>query len=361
MGWTDPLARVGALRLHLAPLGPRARQRILAAAGGGPAALAEPDLAVLDGHGLPPEAVATLRAVSLDEAESAPGRAAELGLQLAFAGDASWPALFRCMPDPPLVLWVRGELPPADAVAVAVVGSRRPTSYGLSRARRLAGELARAGAVVVSGGARGIDGVAHRAALEAAAPTVAVLGCGADVDYPREHAGLFEAVAAGGAVVSELPPGTAPRPAHFPARNRLLAGWAVGVLVVEAAARSGTLITARLALEQDRLVFAVPGPVTSELSAGTHALLRDGAVLVRDADDVLAELPPGLVPAPPPRREPGGAGDVVLAALPEGADADLDELQDRTGLEAGQVLARLGALEAAGRVERRPGGRWMRA
>jgi DNA processing protein len=177
------------------------------------------------------------------------------------------------------------------------------------------------------------------------------------VDYPGEHAGLFRAVAAAGAVVSELPPGTPPRPVHFPARNRLLAGWSVAVLVVEAAARSGTLITARLALELDRAVLAVPGPVTSALSAGTNGLIREGATLVRDVDDVLAELPPGLVRSPAP-AEP--APDRVVAALPRGGDADVDELQHRTGLAAGPLLARLAALEAEGRVERRPGGRWMR-
>jgi DNA processing protein len=183
------------------------------------------------------------------------------------------------------------------------------------------------------------------------------------VAYPAEHAALFDDVAARGAIVSEFPPGTPPRPGHFPVRNRLLAGWGVAVVVVEAAARSGTLITARLALEGDRAVLAVPGPVTSELSAGTNTLIREGAVLVRDLADVLAELPSGLVrplPSGDRDRRPSRPRDPVLAAIPDGDDADLDALEERTGLAPGQLLGRLAALEVAGLVERRPGGRWMR-
>ena len=326
----DPEDRIGAVRLHLACLAPRPRQLVLAAAGGRPAVVARDDLGDLAARGAPAEALARLREVSAAQAVEAIDRSVEDGLRLAFPWEAGWPRLLHRLPDPPLALWVRGELPPPDAVAVAVVGSRRPTAYGLSRARRLAADLARCGAVVVSGGARGVDGAAHRAALEAGAGTVAVLGCGVDVDYPAEHAALFGAVAAAGAVVSELPPGTPPRPAHFPARNRLLAGWSVAVLVVEAAARSGTLITARLALELDRSVLAVPGPVTSELSAGTNALIREGAVLVRDVDDVLAELPPGLVRSPP--RDEGPPDSVF--------DPRTDLLRDRQVHLSGEVRDR---------------------
>src|SRR5690349_15136070 len=206
------------------------------------------------------------------------------------AGHPRYPAALATLAPAP-ALWVRGALDPTDALAIAIVGSRRATPYGLEVAARLAGDLAARGVTIVSGFARGIDAAAHRAALEAGGRTLAVLGCGIDVVYPPEHARLAESVAARGALVTQFAPGTPPLPYHFPARNRTLAALALGVVVVEAAERSGSLSTAGFAADLGREVFAVPGKITSPTSAGTHRLLRDGARLVEDWTDVVQELP----------------------------------------------------------------------
>jgi DNA processing protein len=209
--------------------------------------------------------------------------------------------------------------------------------------------------VIVSGGARGVDGAAHAAALVARRPTVAVLGCGVDVPYPREHRPLYDRIEEDGAVVSEHPCGTQPRPHHFPIRNRILAGWSRAVLIPEGSVESGSLITARLALEAGREVLAVPGPITSRLSEGPNALIAEGARLVRGPADVLAEL--GLAAEP----APAAPADPVLALLPPGEALDLDALVERSGRPASELLALLGGLEARGQAFGLPGGRWLRA
>ncbi len=213
------------------------------------------------------------------------------GRRLLVRGAAGYPPLLGEIGSPPLVLDVEGDADLA-APSVAVVGSRRSTRYGLSRARSFAVGLARAGFTVVSGLARGIDGAAHRGALEAEGFTIAVLGSAHDRMYPPEHADLARRIAARGAVVTEFPPGTAPLPRHFPRRNRIVAGLALGALVVEAAERSGSLSTARQAADNNREVFAIPGPVQSETSRGCHSLIRAGACLVTSVDEILEELPP---------------------------------------------------------------------
>jgi DNA processing protein len=257
---------------------------------------------------------------------------------------ARLPPLLRAIHDPPAHLYLRGEA--SDDVlerpAVAVVGARACSPYGALVARMLGNELAAAGLVVVSGLARGVDGEAHRGALAAGGATVAVLGCGVDRDYPAAHARLAAEIRTHGLVTSEYPRGTDPAPWRFPARNRIIAGLCAVTIVVEARERSGALITADFALEEGREVLAVPGEITSPLSAGTNALLRLGATPATCAHDVLEAF--GL--EAPERTEPAvdGAAARVLAALP----ATADELVRATGLDAGSIAGVLTQLELAG-------------
>lgn len=261
--------------------------------------------------------------------------------------------------NPPVALWVRGNPRVLRAEPrVGVVGSRAGSTSALHIAREIGRGLATAGVVVVSGLARGVDGAAHEGALTAG-QTVAVVGCGADVDYPFEHRGLAARVAATGAIVSELPPGTAPHRFHFPLRNRLISGLCRGVVVVEASERSGSLITAGWALDQGRDVMVVPGCVTSGRNRGGHALVRDGARLVESAEHVLEDL--GL--AAPRSASPAGGearSDPVALAMRPGEALDLDDLQARTGWEVERLLDRLLEAELAGQVRKVDGGRFVR-
>jgi DNA processing protein len=240
-----------------------------------------------------------------------------LGARLVRWTDADYPANLKQIADPPPYLIARGSLEPNDTACVAVVGARAASEAGLRMAQRLGFELAAHGFVVVSGLARGIDGAAHRGALEAGGRTVAVLGCGIDVAYPPEHRGLAESIVEHrGAVLSELPLGTAPLPENFPSRNRILSGLALGVVVVEAAEKSGSLITARMALEQDRQVFAVPGSPLGGKTRGSNRLLREGAVLVDCVEDVIEDLAPQMASrrATPEGRPTPTAGSGVAAS-----------------------------------------------
>jgi DNA processing protein len=282
--------------------------------------------------------------------------------QVITLGDAAYPPALLESPDPPLLLYVQGDARHLSARAVAVVGSRRPTAQGRDNAHAFGQALGAAGYVVVSGLAQGIDGAAHEGALAAGAPTVAVIGTGPDRVYPREHLELARRIAAQGAIVSEYLPGTPPLAENFPPRNRLIAGLSLGTVVIEAALRSGSLITARLANEAGREVFAVPGSIHAAQSRGCHALIRDGAHLVESAAEVLAELgQPALaasakpvVETAPPQRE-----DPLLAAL--GHDPiSLDGLQARSGWPTAELLARLLELELDGQVARLPGGLFQR-
>jgi DNA processing protein len=258
-----------------------------------------------------------------------------------------FPSLLAQLHDPPRQLYVRGDAAALDGPAVAVVGARSCSAYGAQVARELARELARAGVVVVSGLARGIDGEAHRGALEADGRTVAVLGCGIDRDYPRSHASLAGKIRERGAVVSEYPPGIEPAPWRFPARNRIIAGLCQATVVVEARERSGALITADFALELGRDVFAVPGEITSALSAGTNDLVRQGAGPMLSARDVLDAI--GLEPEIAARPKVTAAAGALLDLLSDGACA-ADELARRSGLSSGDVAAALVELELAGLV-----------
>ncbi|MBO9370441.1 MAG: DNA-processing protein DprA, partial [Chloroflexi bacterium] len=217
-------------------------------------------------------------------------RVAAVGAHILTWEDEGYPKLLAEIPDPPPVLYVRGELKPEDAWAVAVVGTRRASTYGREVTRRLVSVLAQSGVTIVSGLARGVDAVAHQTALEAGGRTIAVLGCGIDLVYPPEHRELARRIAAQGALVSEYPLGTQPEPGNFPPRNRIISGLSLGVVITEAGRDSGALITADYAAEQGRDVFAVPGSILSAGCAGTNRLIQDGAKPVLDAADILQEL-----------------------------------------------------------------------
>ncbi len=279
---------------------------------------------------------------------------ARLGWRWVAEGEASFPARLATTADPPLGVFLRGEV--SGARAVALVGARRATAYGREVAEYLGRELAAAGVAVVSGMARGVDAAAHRGALAAGGPTVAVWGAGPDRVYPPEHAPLAEKIAASGCLLTEYPPGAPPLAHHFPERNRLIAGLAEAVIVVEADERSGALITARLALDEGREVLAVPGSVFSRLSAGPNGLLRAGAAPVLSADDVLAAI--GL---PPRAAAAGGPEPALLALIPAGEAVTVDRLAAASGLPVAQVLEGLLTLELAGRVAREADGRYRRS
>ncbi len=280
--------------------------------------------------------------------------------------DPDYPPMLAAIVDPPPVLWTRGALDALRVPAVAIVGSRAASPYALEVAERLGTDLAARGVAVVSGLARGVDSAAHRGALSAGW-TIAVLGCGADIVYPAEHAPLSQAIEARGLIVSELAPGTPPLPRFFPQRNRIISGLSRAVVVVEAGERSGSLITARSALDQGRDVLAVPGNVLSGRNKGGHALLRDGATIVETADDILDELFGGYAWAggAGPRaagstRPPAQVSDPVLRALTPGDACDVDAISERSGLAVTRVLPRLLELELEGAVARVGGGRFVR-
>jgi DNA processing protein len=227
-------------------------------------------------------------------------------------------------------------------------------------AERLAADLAARGLAIVSGLARGVDAAAHRGALSAGGSTIAVLGCGADIVYPKEHAALARAIEPAGLIISELIPGTRPLPQFFPQRNRIISGLSRAVVIVEAGERSGSLITARCALEQGRDVLAVPGNVLSGRNRGGHALLRDGAKIVEDADDILEELTGVGGRVPSADRITASCADPVLACLTPGEPCDLDGISERSGLSPARLLPRLFELELQGLIRRAGGGRFVR-
>ncbi len=287
-------------------------------------------------------------------------------------GSAAYPTLLARIADAPLVLFVEGKPSVLAQPQLAIVGSRHPTSLGRDTAADFAAHLARAGLAVTSGLALGIDAAAHRGALGAGGPTVAVLGCGLDRVYPPENASLArEIVAQGGALVSDFPVGTPPLKPNFPRRNRLLSGLAVGTLVVEAALRSGSLITARLAADQGREVFAIPGSIHNAVARGCHRLLRDGARLVESAQDIFDELHPILGISPKiATAHAASRPDAALPSLDKEYEilldalgfepAGLDAIVARTGFAAGAVASMLLILELDGRIQQQPGGRYCR-
>lgn len=286
-------------------------------------------------------------------------------------GDVQYPTALAAIHDPPDTLWIRGQADALRSMCVAIVGSRAASAHGLEVARRLGADLARRNIMVVSGLARGVDSAAHRGALEAGGATVAVFGCGVDVVYPGEHRQLAQDICARGALVSEFPPRTPPLKGHFPQRNRIISGLSLAVVIVEAAERSGSLITARFALDQGRAVLAVPGNVLGGRNYGSHALLRDGAKLVECADDILEELPywagrPEAGSPEPPgakesRRRHSASQDPVLRSMDQGETYALDEIAERSGVDRIKLLPRLIELELAGLLRRVEGGRFVRS
>jgi DNA processing protein len=295
------------------------------------------------------------------------GWAERAGVRILPLEDPDYPRLLTRIPDPPPILYVRGEGLARAGRAVAVVGSRWITPYGRHVTEALCRDFARAGITVVSGLALGVDGRAHKAALGAGGNTVAVLGVGLDRVYPPEHGRLAGEIAGSGAVISEFPPGTKPLGAHFPRRNRVISGLSLGVVVVEARKGSGSLITARLAADQGREVFAVPGNVDQPGSSGTNALIRDGATLVTSARDVMQEIMPQLALAASAGTEaafpvPEGVPEPVRRVLAELGTVPVaaDLLADRLGTPAADLMGALSEAELLGLVERLPGGRFVR-
>jgi len=316
---------------------------------------------------LPSSAYEALDSPALDAAvERALAWSAIPGCAIVTLGDASYPNRLLEIADPPPLLYVRGRLECLNQPSLAIVGSRNATVQGARNAEAFARVLSNAGLTIVSGLALGIDGAAHRGALEGRGSTVAVLGTGIDVTYPAGHAALAGEIAARGALISEFPLGAQPAAAHFPRRNRLISGLALGCLVVEAAVESGSLITARAALEQGREVFAIPGSIHSPLSKGCHALIKAGAKLVDNAQDVLTELSAQLS-ATTVTASPGSvitsnssAPDSPLLALMGDDPVDLEALRVRAGWPTERIAAELLRLELAGQITTLAGGLFQR-
>jgi len=324
------------------------------------------EMKAVDGVG--EKTAAAVAAVSDEQIDQELAEAERGGVRILTADDADYPKALRTIHDYPALLYVRGSLKDTDALAVAVVGARRCSHYGLEQAERFGELLARAGFTVVSGGARGIDTAAHRGALAAAGRTVAVMGCGLARSYPPENEELFERIVSDGhgAIVSELPMLSDLRGGNFHSRNRIISGLSLGVLVVEAARRSGSLITARQADEQGRALFALPGRVDSPTSQGANELIRDGAILIQNLDDILEHLDRvGEQMAPQPADEP-----ITPASLTEtesallealgGGELSLDELARRTGIDSAKAAASMTMLVLKGAVAQKPGGVFAR-
>ena len=301
-----------------------------------------------------------------DEVEREVRRANEAGVRIIPFGSTMYPTRLRTIADPPPYLYVKGELREEDEKAVAVVGTRSASHYGRRVAHDLCRGLASRGFTVVSGMARGIDGVAHDTALNAGSRTIAVLGSGVDRPYPPEHQSLYHRISENGAVISELPIGARPLAFNFPARNRLISGLSVGVVVVEATEKSGSLITAGIAVEQGREVFAVPGEVGSSRSRGAHRLIRQGAKLVESVEDILEEIAPQLV-------APNRQSAMPIRTLPIDAHPDtrkvfdllqerplhIDEVIEASGLSTSRVSQILLELELQGFLKQLPGNRYL--
>jgi DNA processing protein len=327
---------------------------------GGPEKLLGAAPAALERLGVPDTLAHELRRARRAEVDAYRAELAESGTVCMTLAEPGYPAALRELHDPPLAVFLRGALAPAPLPApgetVAIVGARRPTDAGLRIARRLGAFAAGGGVTVVSGMALGIDAAAHGGALDVARPTVAVLGCGTDIAYPRRHRGLYERILESGLVISEYPPGTAPAPWRFPARNRLIAALAATLVVVEARARSGALITADHALDLGRDVVAVPGAAGSSAAAGTNGLIKSGAGLVEDESDLAVWLG---IDAPPSHPPPADADAGALLDRLSRAPAFADELAGDGG--AGRVATLLSRLEVEGWVARDPAGRYTLA
>jgi len=274
--------------------------------------------------------------------------------------DPDYPPPLRAIIDPPLALHFRGDRTLLAKPSVAIVGSRRASPYAINVARQLGDDLARSGLIVVSGLARGVDAAAHEAALDATFPTIAVLGTGIDVVYPRCNRALYKRVVEKGLLLSEFAPGTPPLAMNFPIRNRVISGLTAGTIIVEATSRSGSLITARTAAEQGREVFAVPGSIFSAGSEGTHRLIQYGAKLVHDANDVLEELPGDFQLVSRATAEPDSPLREVLAAFTRDEGTDVEQVASRLGRPPSAIAEPLLQLELGGWIRALPGARYVR-
>ncbi len=361
-----PSEHVGAwLRLSMiSGVGPRILSQLIEHFGDPESILAAKENALREISGVGSKLVQAIARADEIDIESELATCREHQINILTVDDKAYPRMLREIPDPPGVLFVQGELLPADALSVAVVGSRNATRYGLTQAERLATSLAHTGVTVVGGLARGIDSAAHRGALAGGGRTVAVLAGGILKMYPPEHQDLSQEIAQQGAVVSEMPPNYSPIRGSFPQRNRIISGLALGTIVVEAGERSGALITARQSMEQNRDVFAVPGPVDSLASRGCHALLRDGAILVESLEDVLEQLGPLVETAEqddgrrirhPTELQLKDQEMAVLQAI-ETRPTDIDQVIRETGLPAQRVLSTISVLEVRKLIVRCPGG-----
>jgi len=362
---------IDAVRLALVSgVGPRHRQDLLARFGTPAAVLAANSAELESVGGIGPKIAARIRAARVEiDAEGELALSAEHGIDVLTETSDGYPRPLVQIHDPPGVLFRRGAYLAQDELAIAIVGTRHATRYGVQQAERLAGSLARAGFAIVSGLARGIDAAAHRGALAAGGRTIAVLGSGLLNIYPPEHEALAHDVAESGCLLSESPPRMVPISGAFPQRNRIISGLSLGTIVVEAAARSGALITARHAYEQGREVFAVPGPIDSRLSRGCHALIKDGAKLVESIDDVLAELGPlaenieredGSTIAQPAELLLNDIEQQVLQAI-DSSPISLDEVASGCGLPIHRVLSTVSVLEVRRLVRRVSGTQVVRA
>ena len=335
-----------------------------------PEAVLEANRDELEAQGIPPEiADDLLSSKSAQRAEQEWAKAEELGVKIVDILDPVYPPLLREIFDPPIVLYLRGKKWEPDLPQVAIVGTRRPTGYGINCAERLAEDLAARGLAVTSGLARGLDAAAHRGALRAGV-TYAVFGSGLDFVYPKENRKLADLVEENGAVISEFPLGTPPSPQNFPIRNRIIAGMSLGVAVVEAAEYSGSLITVRLALESGREIFAVPGNITSPNSFGPHVLIRQGAKLVSNWQDVVEELPhpirerifaplvAQMQAAPEPKLDGAEAKVWKLLSLQEAIS--IDTLLAKLPISTSEVYSALLALEISEYVRQLPGKKYIR-
>lgn len=359
-----------ALRLVLVPgVGPRLQQTLLNRFGGPAEVFAATRQELLGVSGVGKAIADAVRGQDSQAAREEFERCEAAGVQIMLRGDSGYPAMLGEIIDPPTVFYVRGELKPEDQLAVAIVGSRRCTTYGKRIAARLGSALANAGLTIVSGLARGIDAAAHRGALEAGGRTIAVMATGHGSIYPPEHKDLANEISASGAVVTEMPFGQAPLPGLFPQRNRIISGLSLGSILIEAAKSSGALHTARHAYEQGREVMAVPGAIDNLANEGCHHLIRDGATLIRHADDVLEALGPlvkpvkdaasGLEVRTPQELSLTDQERQVLEQVTT-EPKHIDEVIRDCPLEASRTLSTLTVLEMKRLVRRQPGGYMVR-
>jgi DNA processing protein len=350
------------LVLALADLPPLRSATLLEAFSGSPVAVASAPSSALASCGLTAAERERLERARRADIAAVRSQIEGMGVSLVTLHDIEYPCNLRTIADPPPALFVRGRLDDVDARAVAVVGTRSASPYGMQAARSLAMDLARSGVTVVSGLARGIDTAAQEGALEAGGRTIGVMGCGIDFPYPRESQDLIRRVASKdrGAVVSELPPGTPPSKTRFPQRNRIISGLSLGVVVVEAPEKSGAVITAHWAAEQGREVFAIPGSVNSVLSVGSHNLIKEGAKLVQTVSDVLGELNLPVVESEPEPLPELSTEEGKLLSLLSLEQRNIEELIQETSLLSSQLYSALLLLELKGFVRRLPGNCFMR-